>query len=119
MTEASSLPESTDPARTPGSFAGFCATTAPVPDNKSRAPIDRLTLLRQINLHECCTRLPKYWDITWSPPLRSSVVPGAKLRAGGRHTTGIRPNCKLNFEKQSGFTTSRLGQAARRAGQCV
>jgi len=28
------------------------------------------------------------------------VVPGARthLRAGGRHTSGIRPNCKLNFE---------------------
>lgn len=26
------------------------------------------------------------------------MVPGAKLRAGGRHTSGIRPNCNLNFE---------------------
>jgi hypothetical protein len=26
------------------------------------------------------------------------VVPGARLRAGGRHTSGIRPNYKLNFE---------------------
>jgi hypothetical protein len=28
------------------------------------------------------------------------VVPGARtaLRAGGRHTSGIRPNCELDFE---------------------
>jgi hypothetical protein len=33
------------------------------------------------------------------------VVLGAKLRAGGRHTSGIRPTTHLNFEND--FRTSR------------
>src|ERR1700743_396223 len=98
MTEANSFPESTDPARTPGSFAGFCATTAPVPDNNSSAPIERLVLLRQTNLHDRCTPLLTYWDMNVLSSPRSSVVPGARLRTGGRHTSGVRPNCRLNFE---------------------
>ena len=85
------FPSPPSPRDTQDLSPDFARRPRPCLIKRAAAPIDRLILLRQANFHELCTPLSDMQGHNLSPPLRSSVVPRAKLRAGGRHTSGIRP----------------------------